>query len=284
MIIHALTRIQRRTSTPAPAGRARRLATALGSVLVLTAGVFGAGALTAVPAGAAVPARAGALPCGRQFFDGPAPRLGMRFACAPVPLGYARCDGAVPASDGGQPGARGRFSKPSGLTARQIESAYRLPVGRNPHQTVAVVEAYHTPHLASWLYTYRSTLGLPACTVGSGCLRVVNQPGSRPRCPVRRAVRVGGGDFPGRGDGVGRLYGLKILVVEAASNRSVIWRWLRTPPPARRRSDLEQLRRPGERFHERLPEVLQPSRTMPSWCPRATRASRPPPSPPTSRP
>ncbi len=191
MIIHALTRTQRRPGTPAPARRARRLASALGSALVLTAGVLGAGALTAaVPAGAAVPARAsvparaGAIPAaGRAAAGQPsaATATGMRFACAPVPLGYARClalfrpqtavNRALAA------GLNGPAAKPSGLTPRQIESAYRLPISRNPHQTVAVVEAYRTPHLVSWLYKYRKTFGLPACTVRSGCLRVVNQQG-----------------------------------------------------------------------------------------------------------
>ncbi len=191
MILHALTRTQRRTSTPAPARRAGRLASALGSALVLTAGVLGTGALTAaVPAGAAVPARAGAVPAaGRTAAARPSPATGagLRFACAPVPLGYARCyalfqpqtavNRAIAA------GLSGPVSTPSGLTPRQIESAYRLPIGRNPHQTVAVVEAYHTPHLASWLYTYRKTFGLPACTVRSGCLRVVNQQGKSSPVP-----------------------------------------------------------------------------------------------------
>jgi subtilase family serine protease len=42
---------------------------------------------------------------------------------------------------------------------------------------VAIVDAYNDPNLASDLATYRSTWGLPACTVGSGCLKIVNQNG-----------------------------------------------------------------------------------------------------------
>jgi subtilase family serine protease len=184
MTIHALTRSQGRTSTPAPARRAGRLAAVLGSVLVLTAGVLGAGARTAVPAGAsAVPAAA------LQAASRPSPATagGMRFACAPVPLGYARCfalfEPQAAVNRALAAGLSGPVSKPFGLTPRQIESAYRLPIARNPHQTVAVVEAYHTPHLASWLYTYRKTFGLPACRVRSGCLRVVNQQGKSSPVP-----------------------------------------------------------------------------------------------------
>ena len=184
MTIHALIRTRGRTSRPAPARRAGRLAAALGGVLVLTAGVLGAGALTAVPAGASAVPAAGLPAAGRPS---PATAGGLRFACAPVPLGYARCfalfQPQTAVNRALAAGVSGPVSKPSGLTPRQIESAYRLPIARNPHQTVAVVEAYHTPHLASWLYTYRKTFGLPACTVRSGCLRVVNQQGKSSPVP-----------------------------------------------------------------------------------------------------
>ena len=64
-----------------------------------------------------------------------------------------------------------------GWGARQLESAYKLPVNRNAHQTVAVTIAYHTPHLAHYLAVYRKEYGLPACTSAGGCFRVVNQKG-----------------------------------------------------------------------------------------------------------
>jgi subtilase family serine protease len=71
----------------------------------------------------------------------------------------------------------GAIARPQGLTPAEIESAYRLPVGRQSHQTVAVSIAYNTPHLAQYLAHYRSYFGLPACTPSSGCFRVVNQNG-----------------------------------------------------------------------------------------------------------
>jgi subtilase family serine protease len=42
---------------------------------------------------------------------------------------------------------------------------------------VAIVDAYGYPGLASDLATYRAQFGLPACTVASGCLRILNQNG-----------------------------------------------------------------------------------------------------------
>jgi hypothetical protein len=77
----------------------------------------------------------------------------------------------------------GAVSAPAGWGARDIERAYRLPVARNPHQTVAVVEAFDTPLLESYLNTYRRQYGLGPCTTANGCFRKVNgagQPGPLP--------------------------------------------------------------------------------------------------------
>ena len=132
MTIHALTRTQRRTSTPAPARRARRLASALGSVLALTAGVLGAGALTAaVPAGAAVPARAGAARAGRPRGRGPAqPRDcgGHALRLRAGPAGLRALLRAVPAPDGGQPGARGGAQRPRLQAIRPDPEADRVGI------------------------------------------------------------------------------------------------------------------------------------------------------------
>jgi subtilase family serine protease len=195
MTILALTRTRGGQGGSVPARRAGRLTSALSSVLVLTAGVLGAGVLGAtVPAGAAARAAAGAVRPGAAGRPGAATAGGLRYACAPVPAGYARCFAMFrPQTAVNRALAAGlgsKVSKPSGLTPRQIESAYRLPVSRNPHQTVAVVEAYNTPHLASWLYTYRKHFRLPSCTVRSGCLRVVNQRGKASPRPAS-AVPLG---------------------------------------------------------------------------------------------
>jgi subtilase family serine protease len=81
-------------------------------------------------------------------------------------------------------GARGLAAAPAGWGARDIESAYKLPVTRNPSQTVGVVEAFDTPALAADLAVYQKQYRLPACTVAGGCLRVVNQDGKASPLPA----------------------------------------------------------------------------------------------------
>ena len=115
--------------------------------------------------------------------DGP-----MRAACPAPRPGHAQCfalyarqlrvNAAIAA------GVTGTPAVPVGWGATDIESAYRLPVSRNPHQTVAVVDAYRTPALAANLAVYRKQYGLPACTKASGCLRIVNQQGKASPLPA----------------------------------------------------------------------------------------------------
>jgi subtilase family serine protease len=87
-------------------------------------------------------------------------------------------------------GLAGPAATPAGLSPADIVSAYKLPVSRGSGQTVAVVEAYRTPDLASDLATYRTEYSLPACTMASGCLKVVNQQGKTASLP-RSAVPYG---------------------------------------------------------------------------------------------
>jgi subtilase family serine protease len=56
-------------------------------------------------------------------------------------------------------------------------SAYHLPTGTS-RKTVAIVDAFGYPTAEADLAMYRRTFGLPACTVASGCLRIVNQDGA----------------------------------------------------------------------------------------------------------
>lgn len=65
----------------------------------------------------------------------------------------------------------------NGLTPADIQDAYDLPAKGGDGRTVAVVEAGNYPHLADDLATYRENFGLPACTVESGCLTIVNEHG-----------------------------------------------------------------------------------------------------------
>ena len=148
--------------------RFSRIAIAAGAVLTV------AGALSAAVPAAAARAAAAPAPAMRQACppraDTPrcltwyAPQAAVNRAIAERAAGKR-----VPAA----------LTTPAGVGATDIESAYKLPVARaGAGQTVAIVDAYSTPHLASDLAVYRNQYGLPPCTAASGCLRIVNQQGN----------------------------------------------------------------------------------------------------------
>jgi subtilase family serine protease len=108
-----------------------------------------------------------------------AARHGQQAACPQARPGAMRCFTLVqPQYAVNQALAAGRKTHPRGWTPRQIERAYRLPVTRRTHQTIAVSIAGRTPHLVGYLATYRKEFGLPPCGQPSGCLRIVNQNGA----------------------------------------------------------------------------------------------------------
>jgi hypothetical protein len=102
---------------------------------------------------------------------------GYRLACGVPSSGAARCF-VVYAPPVAGPGGQAPGAAPQGWGARAIESAYKLPVGRGSHATVAVVDAFDTPKLEAYLNAYRKEYHLGACTVANGCFRKVNQNGS----------------------------------------------------------------------------------------------------------
>ena len=109
----------------------------------------------------------------------------LRPACPAVPAGQMRCFTLYrPQAQADRALAAGKVTRPVGWSPKALEHAYRLPVSRRSHQTVAVSIAFHTPKLADYLATYRRHFGLPPCTKASGCLRIVNQKGkTRPMAP-----------------------------------------------------------------------------------------------------
>jgi subtilase family serine protease len=52
-------------------------------------------------------------------------------------------------------------------------------------QTIAIVDAYNAPSIQADLNTYDSYYGLPACTIGNGCLKIVNENGQSASVPIR---------------------------------------------------------------------------------------------------
>ena len=85
-------------------------------------------------------------------------------------------DGEIIAS-AGPPGG------PDGYGPAEIQSAYQIDPAKAKPATVAIVDAYGYANLESDLATYRAQFGLPACTIASGCLKIVNQNGATSPLP-----------------------------------------------------------------------------------------------------
>lgn len=66
---------------------------------------------------------------------------------------------------------------PAGYSPAELAAAYSLPVNSNSRGTIALIGAGVDGNLAADLAVYRSTFGLPACTVESGCLRLLDYTG-----------------------------------------------------------------------------------------------------------
>lgn len=80
---------------------------------------------------------------------------------------------------------------PPGYGPADLDSAYNLSGSGGSGQTVAIVDAYNDPNAESDLAGYRFRFGLPACTVASGCLRIVNQSGLPSALPANNATWAG---------------------------------------------------------------------------------------------
>ncbi len=133
--------------------------TALGTLTVAVPGAATAGTVPAPAARAACPAaRPGQERCLTLY----APQVAVNRAIAEKAAGQR-----VPP----------RSTTPKGWGATSIESAYKLPLTKGTGQTIGIVDAFSTPHLAPDLGVYRKEYGLPPCTTASGCLRIVNGDG-----------------------------------------------------------------------------------------------------------
>lgn len=115
-------------------------------------------------------------------------RLTYTRACAVKVAGSAQCNALIATLSGSFQAVRiNPLANPTGGSApykpANLHSAYNLPTTASGTPTVAIVDAFNDPNAASDLATYRSTFGLPACTVASGCLRIVSQTGSTTRLP-----------------------------------------------------------------------------------------------------
>jgi MYXO-CTERM domain-containing protein len=64
----------------------------------------------------------------------------------------------------------------AGLTAQDIQAAYKLPSGGDG-RLVGIVDAFDAPNAEADMATYRQMFGLPPCTTANGCFRKLNQDG-----------------------------------------------------------------------------------------------------------
>lgn len=67
-----------------------------------------------------------------------------------------------------------------GFNAADIQGAYNLKGLQSNGRTVAIVDAFGYPTLASDLNKFRQNNGLPPCTKSNGCLKVMGQDGGKP--------------------------------------------------------------------------------------------------------
>lgn len=144
------------------------------------------------------------------------PAQSQRPVCpGPVGLDGARCHAHVVTDAKGAPQAA---TTPKGYGPAQFRGAYQLPASAATAQTIAIVDAYDDPKIASDLNAYSKQFGLPLCNSENPCFEKVNQYGSA------------AGPFPQTNAGWALEIALdvevahaicpncKILLVEASSN------------------------------------------------------------------
>ena len=142
--------------------------------------LLGSGAL-ALTALAAAPSSASASPASQA-------KPSIANVCGPAKAGFARCFSQVLLNPSAWRGHHARkpsppgggSTTPSGYYPSDLQAAYGLANASTNYGsgvTVAIVDAYSNPYLASDLATYRSYFSLPKCTTSTGCLTIVNQSG-----------------------------------------------------------------------------------------------------------
>ena len=137
---------------------------------------------------------------------------GVQDACGAAPAGQVRCEAQIVVSGvkakpvhpkvqrittGTHSRAVGHVVTTAGVdeplpaTPLYLQQAYdltALSATQGANETVAVVDAYNDPSVASDLSTFRAQSGLPACTTASGCFSVINEAGTAVPLPANDAA------------------------------------------------------------------------------------------------
>jgi subtilase family serine protease len=98
--------------------------------------------------------------------------------------GTARCHAHVVTNANGAPKAE---TAPKGYGPAQFRGAYGLPASASTAQTIAIVDAYDDPNVASDLNAYSKQFGLPQCNSANPCFKKVNQNGASGPLPRAEA-------------------------------------------------------------------------------------------------
>jgi subtilase family serine protease len=162
-------------------------------VLPRWAGVLAAAAGLTVAGLAAAPATASTHTAASSHAEASGPPAAPRFVsahhAARLPSGFAQvcpqpsapgvmqCSIVVHSEASVQPANRPASGT---LSPGQLRAAYGLSQVANASSkdTIAIVDAYNDWHASGDLAKYRSYYGIPACTMSTKCLRVVNQKGT----------------------------------------------------------------------------------------------------------
>jgi len=93
----------------------------------------------------------------------------------PAGIGAANCHAHLVTDSKGSPQVA---TTPKGYGPAQFRGAYGLPSAAPTPQTIAIVDAYDDPKIASDLNAYSTQFGLPQCNSANPCFQKVNQSGS----------------------------------------------------------------------------------------------------------
>ena len=82
---------------------------------------------------------------------------------------------------------------PSGIGygPADIQAAYHLDPSKGSGSTVYIIDAYSYKAAASDLAKYRKGAGLPACTTGNGCFKILNEKGQTEAVAADERRRLG---------------------------------------------------------------------------------------------
>ncbi|HEX3451928.1 MAG TPA: hypothetical protein VHS26_01400, partial [Solirubrobacteraceae bacterium] len=160
----------------------------------------------------------------RLFAHRPLAHPGARAVAPAAPAASTHATTSSALVEGVPPGAAVERTTPveGSLAPSDVRGAYGLSAATPPTpQTIALVDAYDAPTIASDLEAFSARFDLPACSEANGCFRKVNQRGARSPLPPSGGAEERGWAQETATD-VEVAHGVcpacRILLVEAESN------------------------------------------------------------------